>query len=103
MRLAAAAGLLLFLVAGCDATIGRDALLGDPQDLRDYALGQTEQSVTQHLRSRPVARQKEPSGGEVVTWRLKDGRTVIGAFDNQGGLIEVRFGHDAAGGKPAAK
>ena len=90
----ATATLLLLLVTGCAPSLIRDYVEGDPQSLRDYALGETEQSVTLHLRQRPTIRVSDSLGGQTVTWRLKDGRTVIGDFDNQGALTEIHFGHD---------
>ena len=76
---------------GNQASILKDQALGDPQSLRDYALGQTEQSVTQHLHARPASRKPDAYGGEEVSWKLKDGRLVVGEFDNQGRLTEVHF------------
>ena len=90
----AAVPLLLLLVAGCAPSLIRDYVEGDPQSLRDYAQGESEQAVTMHLRMRPTSRVSDSNGGQTVTWRLKDGRTVVGEFDNQGGLIEVHFGRD---------
>lgn len=109
-RAVASLGLLL-LAAGChsalvqdqtaaagrQASILKDQALGDPQNLRDYALGQTEQSVTQHLHARPTSRKPDAYGNDEVTWTLRDGRLVIGEFDNQGRLTEVHF---AAPAKP---